>query len=139
MSKPENTFIASVHAHLPPRDLLHREKMNNPYNSGTADVWYSGRRDLWIEYKYLVIPVRDTTVVDLTAGKDPSLSALQQDWLARRHGEGRNVWLIVGTPKGGVLFTGREWEKPHTAKNYREWLMTRALVAETIQSFVETP
>lgn len=140
MSGPENTFIAGVHRHLPPKDDLHREKMNNPYSSGTADMWYSGPsggRDLWVEYKFLLLPKRDTTVIDLTTGSDPPLSALQQDWLKRRHDEGRNVWVIVGFKEGGVLFVGREWEKPHTTAQYRGWMLRRDLLAEQIQSFVE--
>ncbi len=60
-------------------------KNNNPYLSGVADVWYSGSAgDLWVEYKFLVIPKRDTTVVNLVQGKDPMISRLQQQWLEAR-------------------------------------------------------
>lgn len=63
--KPETTFIASVHKHLPKE--LHREKMNNPYSSGTPDVYYSGMKaDLWIEYKFIPrIPAHDTTEIKI--------------------------------------------------------------------------
>ena len=57
---PENNFISSVHKHLPMK--LYRMKNNNPYNGGIADVWYSGSKaDLWIEYKFVKLPARDTT------------------------------------------------------------------------------
>lgn len=90
--QPEGTFIASVHKHLP--EGLYRQKNHNPYNGGIADVWYSGERDLWVEYKFLVLPKRDTTVIDLVGGKEPSISRLQQEWLHSRHCEGRNVGVI---------------------------------------------
>lgn len=93
--KPETTFTASVNRKLP--KLLHKEKMNNPYSSGTADMWYSGcKGDLWVEYKYLPkLAVRVTNKV--------GLSELQLIWLNARHAEGRNVAVIVGHPDGGVV------------------------------------
>jgi hypothetical protein len=51
-SKPETTFIQSIHRHLPKE--VYREKMANPYRGGTPDVWYSGyKSDLWVEYKFI--------------------------------------------------------------------------------------
>ena len=89
-AKPETTFYTSVHRHLPPLDKLHREKMANPYRGGTADHWYDGPdADLWIEWKFIVLPKRGNTTIDLVTprGKklESPLSALQQDWLAGRH------------------------------------------------------
>ena len=91
---PENIFIASVHKHLPAK--VYRMKNNNQYNGGIADVWYSGQLDLWVEYKFITLPARDDTVVDLISGKDPAISALQQNWLRSRSAEGRKVGVIVG-------------------------------------------
>ena len=57
-NKPETTFITSVNRLLPigavedvplfepipmKRKWIGYEKMNNPYSSGTADSWYSGK------------------------------------------------------------------------------------------------
>ena len=65
-AKPETTFYTSVHRHLPSTDLLHREKMSNPYRGGTFDHWYSGKKaDLWIEWKFVVLPKRDDTMIDI--------------------------------------------------------------------------
>ena len=50
---PENAFIASIHRHLPSPETLYRMKNHNEYNGGIADCWYSGKRDLWIEYKFI--------------------------------------------------------------------------------------
>lgn len=137
MRKPETTFIQSIHRHLPVD--LYRVKMNNPYNAGIADVWYSAARDLWVEYKFLTLPKRDNTLIDLTAGKDPMLSALQQDWLNGRYAEGRNVWVIVGCKEGGVIHTNRAWEQPHSTAQYRGSLLSRVELAAALQRFLESP
>ena len=66
-SKPETTFITSIHKKLPEPPPYH-EKNNNPFNSGTPDVFYSGNEgDLWVEYKFMKeLPKRPTTLVDRT-------------------------------------------------------------------------
>ena len=123
-SKPETRFIASVHEHLPVS--LHREKMNNPYRGGTADVWYSGERaDLWIEYKFLPrLPVRSAITADLTA--------LQLAWLSGRYEEGRNVWVIIGCKAGGMMLTNKRWETPVAVLTFKQSLWTRKELARRI-------
>ncbi len=112
MSKgPENTFIASVHRHLPVD--LYKIKNHNVFNSGQPDCWYSGPAgDLWIEYKFVVVPKRDDTPIV------PNLSALQQEWLSRRHAE-------------------VSWQQPLTSKIYRTMIVTRATLASTIEQFIK--
>jgi hypothetical protein len=124
--KAENAFIQSVHRHLPPESELHREKMANPYRSGTADVWYSGRRDLWIEYKYIEVPKRASTEVCI------ALSPLQREWLARRYSEGRSVWVVVGARPGGVIFRDVEWEHPIRADAFVCRMLDRKSIAREI-------
>lgn len=137
-AKPENQFISSVHKHLPP--ALYRLKNHNQYNAGIADVWYSGvNKDLWVEYKFIVIPKRDSTVIDLVDGKDPSISVLQQEWLKNRNAEGRNVGVIVGSKEGGVWFPNTSWDFTYTAGQFREWVDTRQRLADFINSFVGGP
>ena len=103
-SGPENRFIASIHRLLP--TTLHWEKMHNQYRGGTADVWYSGwKRDLWVEYKFVDKIPRVGCII-------PDCTELQKEWLRDRHAEGRRVYVLVGHPKGGVLFvTPAEWEE----------------------------
>lgn len=127
---PENTFIASVHKHLPAE--VYRMKNNNQYNGGIADVWYSGRLDLWVEYKFITLPARDGTVVDLISGKNPAISALQQNWLRARSAEGRAVGVIVGCKAGGVWLPGVSWDGIYTVAFYKANLQTRAELAQTI-------
>ena len=128
--KPENTFIASVHRHMP-EDLYHL-KTHSEYHAGIADVWYSGERDLWVEYKFLVLPKRDTTVIDLVGGKEPSISRLQQEWLKSRHAEGRSVGVIVGCKEGGVWFPGVSWDTTYTTGWFRERILPRKALADLI-------
>lgn len=99
-TKPENTFIKGVHRHLP---KTYAEKMNNPWRAGTADVWYSGSAgDLWVEYKYIERVPRSKEIL-------PDLTPRQRRWLNNRFDEGRNVAVVLGTPKGGVIYRNKEW------------------------------
>lgn len=132
-SGPETRFIASVHRHLPPVTEFHREKMANPYRGGTADSWYSGDKgDLWIEWKWIELPKRDTTEIDLTAGAKPMLSMLQQDWIKNRLAEGRRVWVVVGFKEGCMIFKDTNWSIPYTAKQYRLRSWSREETADQI-------
>jgi hypothetical protein len=45
-------------------------------------------------------------------GKSPPLSKLQQDWLSKRHDEGRHVAVILGLPEGVILLDGVSWQNP---------------------------
>lgn len=134
---PENTFIGAVHRHLPA--ALYRMKNHNEYNGGIADVWYDGRQDLWVEYKFVQVPKRPTTVIDLIGGKTPPLSALQQEWLRARHNNGRQVGVIVGSPNGGVWFPGVSWQKPITALDFSQRLASRKALAELIVQLTGGP
>jgi hypothetical protein len=144
----ENTFIQSVHRHLPPSpppvatmatwpaEVLYRMKNHNQYNSGIADVWYDcdPRRqgqDLWVEYKYVVIPKRDETLIV------PGLSPLQFDWLTARLRAGRNVTVIVGCKEGGVCLLTDQWEGLPT-KVFRKQLQTRQDLARYIKTLVNS-
>ena len=137
-SKPETTFYTSVHRFLPPLSQLHREKMANPYRGGTADHWYDGPKgDMWIEWKFLVLPKRDDTIIDLITlrGKrqDSPLSMLQQHWLAGRFRNKRKVWVIVGCKEGGVIMRSpTEWCMLWRTKLFRAHLISRQDIARAI-------
>lgn len=104
MSGPETRFYTGVHKLLP--RTVYREKTHNPYRGGTPDVWYSGNADdLWVEYKWLAKLPRSAPVV-LTK----LLSPLQQRWLDQRHAEGRNVAVVLGTPEGAWIMSGKMWK-----------------------------
>lgn len=125
-AKPETTFINSVNRHIPRE--VHREKMANPYRGGTADVWYSARKqDLWSEYKF--VPTIPKT------GVAANLSQLQLQWLTNRHTEGRNVTVIIGCPGGGVILRDRAWEHRLPKTEFEEQLLTRQEVARWITTF----
>lgn len=137
-AKPESQFIASVHRHLPPEHEFHREKMANPYRAGTGDSWYSGTRaDLWVEWKFIVLPKRPDTMIDLVGGKSPMLSVLQQEWITRRRAEGRNVWIGVGCKEGGVLLRDSTWPMAMPSKLFKLNLLTRPQIAASILEFCQ--
>lgn len=123
-SKPESTFIRGVHAHL--KDVYF-EKMNNPFRSGTADVWYSGLRgDLWVEYKYIPKIPKVAQIV-------PDLSERQKIWLRERSIEFRQVRVIVGCPEGGVIYRNGEWIQGSSPSDFRARLLSRSALAAEIR------
>jgi len=127
--KPESTFIKGVHSFLPISKVYHM-KNNNNYVGGIPDVWYSGRIcALWVEYKFLPITKPTAPVI-------PDLSHQQLRWIKDRLREGRHVWTIVGSKKGGVIFYDiEEMEKGIPAVDYMKRLITRKELANMIQSF----
>ena len=130
--KPENTFRASVHRHL--SHLIHKEKMSNPYSSGTADDWYSGKGgDLWIEYKFIPRQPQRGSV------KIASLfSKLQLEWLKGRHSEGRNIAAIIGCPSGGLILRDLDWEiESVTIEHFTAHLRSRPDLAAWISEQVK--
>ena len=85
--------------------------MADRFTSGVPDNWYSGRYDLWVEYKYFP-EGKLPPVIDLTNPKAKvCLSPLQQKWLLERHAQGRNVAVIAGSYAGGVVFPGVTWNE----------------------------
>lgn len=123
-SKPESTFIRGVHAHL--RDVYF-EKMNNPFRSGTADVWYSGLKgDVWVEYKYIPKIPKVAQIV-------PDLSERQKLWLQGRLAENRQVRVVVGCPEGGVIYKDGEWMQGISPADFRARLLLRSALAAEIR------
>ena len=113
--------------------FFHREKMHNPYRRGTADYWYSGKhRDLWVEYKYLPnLPTRDNTFISA------DLSELQREWLNGRHTEGRNVWVIIGHPKGAVILQNQHWNDAITLAHFKEASISTQTLAQLLHMFCQ--
>jgi hypothetical protein len=121
--KPESVFIDSIHRFFPSRTKPWREKMNNPFRSGCADMWYSGNRDCWIEYKYVDPVPRVVT---------PDLSPRQLEWCNGRYDEGRQVFVIVGCKKGGVVYTDKEWAYPLPRDEFLTAVVSREVIANFI-------
>jgi hypothetical protein len=112
---------------------VYRMKNNNPFMSGIPDAWYSSTgRDLWVEYKWLAVTPKK--IVNLTTGKKPALSVLQQDWLRKRHNEGRNVGVVVGFPTGGKILRNLSWEHDWSA----DGALTRREIADWITNECNT-
>lgn len=89
---------------------IYHLKIATAFNNGVPDSWWSGNTgDLWSEQKYLKqLPKRETTIVQI------DLSKLQADWITKRHHQGRNMAVIVGSPEGHAIFPGVTWQQPVT-------------------------
>lgn len=98
----ESEFTRKVNEILTKEYGVYCEKMHNPMRGGTPDCWYSrkGLPDIWVEFKYhKTLSLR---------GRAVGCSELQKRWLKARHEEGRNVYVLVGTPKNVALFSVAE-------------------------------
>lgn len=129
-SKPETVFYTAIHRLLP--RAVHKEKMSNPYRGGTPDVWYSGNKgDLWTEYKWVARAPKKAFKANL--------SPLQIKWLSERHREGRNVAVVVGSPKGVTILRNLEWERsiePHFTSSRQataDWIRNEVAYADTTE------
>lgn len=124
-AKAETTFYRSVHAHLPPG--LYHEKQANPYRGGQPDVYYEARTMFWVEYKFVILPARPTTLVSV------DLSALQLEWLCRNHANGHAPLVIVGSKEGGVvLTTPAEWKTTMTRQEFEHRTISRKEIAHQL-------
>lgn len=102
MSKPEATFITSIHRYLKPIEELDAIGMGGTYTNGIADVYYDGpKSDLWVEYKFIERMPKKLDLLKPTT--KPTLSALQDHFLKRREDNGHLAWVIVGCQEGGII------------------------------------
>jgi hypothetical protein len=104
----ESGFIRALHTKLPKE--IYRWKISDRFSSGVADTYYSTPKiDLWIEYKFYPkgLPKR----------VKPKLSRLQLKWLRERYNEGRNVFVVVGSPSDCLIFKDQSWETHKVSKD----------------------
>lgn len=130
--KPEAVFRSGVNKKLPP--AVYHCGIGGSYVGGIPDEYYEGPAGiLFAEYKRL--PPRHPPVIDLC---DPSaktkLSALQQEWLRRAHGNGVKVAVICGSGDGktGVVFEGTAWEEPIDREAFAVQAIDKASLAQWI-------
>jgi hypothetical protein len=124
----EHAYIRSVHKQLPPE--LYRWKINDNFEGGVADAFYSGtQRRLFVEYKYVkTLPKRPGTLII------PACSALQLLWLRNRYNEGNNVVVILGSPQGAVIFTHLSWEGGISQAQFSHYSLNKKQVADVINA-----
>jgi hypothetical protein len=124
----ENGFWQSLRKKLVPR--IYAMKNQAGYVGGIPDSWLSGSHgDLWIENKYLqtLPPVIDATKL---------LSMLQQQWLKRRHAEGRSVGVLIGSVDGHLYFPSLSWLSPMTRGTFQTKAKKTNEIAEELIEIV---
>lgn len=124
----EHHFIRSIHSQLKVKaPAIYVWKINDPYQGGVADAYYSWHQDMWVEYKFLKsLPKRESTVIDI------GLSPLQQQWLKARHGEGRKVCVIVGSPVGSLILPGIIWDSSINKADFLNSMVDKKAVVSYI-------
>lgn len=104
-------------------------KINDKYAGGVPDAFYAGpARCLFIEYKYVKLPKRDTTLVKT------SLSEQQKLWLDRMSGMDKHVALVIGSVLGTIIID-KDWDYPIPTELFRQHAMSTKAVAQWISAF----
>jgi hypothetical protein len=85
----EIPFKKAINKHV----TTHNQTTYTPYYRGTPDHWYSGKRDLWIEYKFVKFRPKITSWENI-------LEPMQWEWCNYRFHEGRNIWVVLGYKDG---------------------------------------
>ena len=123
----EHGFVRSVHRQLSPDVFVW--KINDKYAGGVPDAFYAGpARCLFIEYKYVKLPKRDTTLVKT------SLSVQQKLWLDRMLGMDKQVALVIGSVLGSIIID-KDWDHPIPTELFRQRAMSTQAVAKWISAF----
>lgn len=106
----ETKYWNSFRKYLVPR--VYAWKINASYVKGIPDWWGSGaNQDLWVENKRIANNGEPPLVLDLT-DRTKYLSLHQQQWLERRHNEGRHTGVLVFSKRGHIFLPGLGWQKP---------------------------
>ena len=123
----EHSFIRAVHRRLP-ADIL-RWKINDSYAGGVPDAFYAGAaRCLFVEYKFVKIPVRNST--NLRIG----LSEQQKLWLNKMHDLDQFVGVVVGSQENAIILLNGAWNQSITKATFMQHSSTVANVADWIHS-----
>ena len=129
-NKPEATYRNSVHKHLD-KSRVYYASIGSSYVAGVPDMYYEGSNGaLWIEWKnFQKLP----RLIQLTNPSSRSkLSPLQQQWLRRGNNNGQHTAVICGSPLGGVIYDGLEWEVALNQAQFILRSMDRKEVAQWI-------
>ena len=123
----EHGFVRSVHRQLSPNVFVW--KINDKYAGGVPDAFYAGlARCLFVEYKYVKLPKRSTTLVKT------SLSEQQKLWLDRMSGMDKHVALVIGSSLGTIIID-KGWDNPIPTELFRQHAMSPKAVAQWISAF----
>ena len=92
----EHSFVKSVHRKLD--KSVYVWKIADRYSGGVPDAMYAGPAGiLFIEYKYIKLPKRPTTIIKT------SLSPLQEQWIIQMQQWKHPTWLVIGAEKSCLI------------------------------------
>lgn len=130
----ETDYWNSLRKHLVPR--VYAWKISASYVKGVPDCWFSGvNQDLWVENKRIAGDGNPPAFLKLTDHKK-YLSIHQQQWLERRHKEGRRTGVLVFSKVGHIYLPGLAWQKPISKLDFLEAAMPYKDMAERLINIV---
>lgn len=127
----EHGYIEAVNKKVTATNIW---KICDKFQAGIPDCHYEGLyRDWWIEYKFIAeFPKRECTLID----PSKMLTALQKYWIERRLKIRQDVWVVVGSPKGGVIFKDLDWKTPLTSADFLSRAKDKSEIAKAISDTI---
>jgi len=124
----EHGYIRKVNAKL--SSGIYKWKIHDSYCGGVPDCFYHDEEGGmgFVEYKYIQLPKRDLTIVDI--GK--LLSPLQHDWIRERARCRIPVAVVVGCEVGGVFFEHNQITHAFTTALFKDMCQSPEFIAAQI-------
>lgn len=121
----EHGFIRYLHSKLDP-DVFHW-KIHDQFAGGVPDAFYTAKRPLWVEYKYIkTLPKRPSTNLSTC------LTVNQQLWLDRLQKANQPCALIIGSGQRAVILVNGQWNTDITRHQFDAQSVTRLEVVAWI-------
>ena len=116
----EHSFIRAIHKQLH-ADLYHW-KIRDSYTSGIPDTFYAGPKAiLFIEYKFVKLPKRSTTLIKC------NLSRLQNQWLKQMDRFNVPVAVVIGTDHKHLILEKGVWEKTFFKESFEQGITIKEI------------
>ena len=87
----ESKFKQAVNTIVKKTSSVYVWGISDKFTAGIPDCYYSGNKDLWVEFKY--------------GDKSYGLAPLQKVWIIAQHNRGRNTAVIHGYEDYANLYT----------------------------------
>ena len=140
----EHKYVRAVHRQLKKftDPSVKIWKINDNFQGGVPDAHYMGARGkhIWVEYKWVNLPKRQTTIIKGKHFKETQnstdLSPLQIEWLSEAYERGQDVFVVVGSDCGALMLDGhtlfREDVQQYTRMYFDAFAWSTKEVAERI-------
>jgi hypothetical protein len=116
----ESKFKQSINALVKKHSAVYVWSIADKFTTGIPDCYYSGVKDLWVEFKF--------------GDKSYGLTPLQKEWVIAQHNRGRNTAVIHGYKDYANLYTVDSENKLSIAYTFNSRLDTAKWIINQCQT-----